>query len=92
MRVNLITQSSNTPFGAKVFPVSLTIKPACGLPGDYQYLTDSSELLFMLRERTDLPEAVIKRFSASLYSAESARLLGVDLSDDVLTEIGYFIN
>jgi hypothetical protein len=92
MRVNLITQSSNATFGAKVFPVSLTIKPACGLPGDYQYQTDSSELLYMLRQRTDLPQAVIQRFSASLYTNDNARLLGVELGEDVLTEIGYFVD
>ena len=93
MRVNLITQSAapTTP-GKGAIPLSLTIKPACGLPGDYQYLTDSAALLRMLRQQTDLPTAVIQRFEGSIYSSPSARLLGVDLSDSLLTDIGYFVD
>jgi hypothetical protein len=91
MRVNLITQSVASTPGKGAIPLSLTIKPSCGLPGDYQYLTDSAALLRLLRE-TDLPAAVIQRFEGNLYHSSSARLLGVDLSDRVLTDIGYFID
>jgi hypothetical protein len=46
MRVNLITQLSNRPeSGAGTIPISLTIRPACGLPGDYEY---SMKSLFLL--------------------------------------------
>ncbi len=93
MRVNLITHVANMPLASKgAIPLSLTIKPACGLPGDYEYQTDSSALLRMLRSETNLPAAVIQRFTASLYSAETARLLGVELSEGLLTEIGYFVD
>ena len=93
MRVNLITQSASTSTPGKgAIPLSLTIKPACGLPGDYQYLTDSAALLRMLRQQTDLPAAVIQRFEGSIYNSPSARLLGVDLSDSLLTDIGYFVD
>jgi len=94
MRVNLITQ----PLGARVsgagatIPLSLTIKPACGLPGDYQYPTDSQSLLRMLRQQTDLPSTVLKRFEIALTTTVPARLLGVELSEGVLTQIGYFID
>ena len=93
MRVNLIAQpSGQTKSGIGPVPLSLTIRPACGLPGDYQYRTDSSSLLWMLHRQTDLPAAVIDRFERNMYSSADARLLGVELSEDVLTEIGYFID
>ena len=93
MRVNLITQSSASVIPGKgAIPVSLTIRPACGLPGDYEYATTSSSLLDMLRKNTDLPASVIQRFEGNLYGSDSARLLGVELSERILTDIGYFID
>jgi hypothetical protein len=93
MRVNLITQAPQPgqQFTQSV-PLSLTIRPACGLPGDYQFSTDSAALLKMLHQQTDLPSSVIQRFEGDMRSAKSARLLGVELSDRVLTDIGYFID
>jgi hypothetical protein len=93
MRVNLITQPSNRPeAGGGTVPLSLTIRPACGLPGDYQYPTDSLALLEMLRQQTDLPADVLQRFEKNLHAPLGARLMGVELSDGVLTEIGYFVD
>jgi hypothetical protein len=93
MRVNLITQTASSfEFGAKSVPLSLTIRPSCGLPGDYQYATDSAALLRMLRKKTDLPFDTLKRFEGEIYNNPSARLLGVELSESVLTELGYFID
>jgi hypothetical protein len=93
MRVNLITQALS-PFssGPGSFQVSLTIKPACGLPGEYQYPTDSASLLRMLRQQTDLPASVLERFEGSLCTLHNAKLLGVELSEGVLTKIGYFVD
>ena len=93
MRVNLITQTASSfKFGAKSVPLSLTIRPSCGLPGDYQYATDSAALLRMLRKKTDLPFDTLKRFEGEIYNNPSARLLHVELSESVLTELGYFID
>ncbi len=78
--------------GTGTIPLSLTIRPACGLPGDYEYPTDSAALLLMLRKQTDLPGYVLQSFEQDLHSSRGARLLGVDLSDSVLTKIGYFID
>jgi hypothetical protein len=91
MRMNLITQAIN-PFesGRGSFQVSLTIRPACGLPGEYQFPTDSASLVRLLHKQTDLPESVIERFEGNLNLCRSAKLLGVELSDQVLTKIGYF--
>jgi hypothetical protein len=93
MRVNLITQAVR-PFqsGRGSFQVSLTIKPACGLPGDYQYPTDSASLMRMLHQQTDLPASVLQKFEVNLSACHSARLLGVELSEQVLTKIGYFVD
>ncbi|MGA2169965.1 MAG: hypothetical protein ABSG62_17310 [Terracidiphilus sp.] len=93
MRVNLITQLSNrSESGAGTIPISLTIRPACGLPGDYKYRTDSMALLQLLRQETDLPADVLQRFEKNLRASLGARLMGVELSDSVLTDIGYFID
>jgi hypothetical protein len=93
MRVNLITQPSDCwKSQPGTIPLSLTIRPACGLPGDYKYPTDSAALLRLLRQQTELPAHVIERFEKSVRASVSARLLGVELSDSALTEIGYFID
>ena len=73
-------------------PLSLTIRPACGLPGDYEFTTDSAALLRLLRQQTELPNSVLERFEENMYSSPNARLLGVELSERVLTDIGYFVD
>lgn len=93
MRVNLIAQ----PFGFSKssngkLPLSLTIRPACGVPGEYQFPTDSEKLMQLLRQGTDLPAYVLDRFEVKLCTPVSARLLGVEMSESVLTDIGYFID
>jgi hypothetical protein len=93
MRVNLITQPSDpSKSGSGTIPLSLTIRPACGLPGDYEYPTDSASLLRLLRQQTDLSANVLQRFENNLRALVGARLMGVELSDRVLTKIGYFID
>ena len=93
MRVNLITRpiDHSVPCPGTI-SLSLTIRPACGLPGDYECPTDSAALLLMLRKQTDLPAPVLQAFELSLRGPLGARLLGVELSDAVLTKIGYFID
>jgi hypothetical protein len=93
MRVNLITQLANrSQSGAGAIPLSLTIRPACGLPGDYEFPTDSNALLQLLRQQTDLSADELQRFEKNLRASLCARLMGVELSDRVLTDIGYFID
>ena len=93
MRVNLITHSAATSMPVRgAIPLSLTIKPACGLPGDYEYETNSAALMQLLRQQTDLPASVLQRFEVKLWDSVGARLLGVELSDRLLTDIGYFID
>ena len=91
MRMNLITRSNGGP-GLGTIALSLTIRPACGLPGDYEFPTDSASLVRMLRAQTDLPGTVIQHFEEDIRAGYNAKLLGVELNDTVLTNIGYFID
>ena len=93
MRVNLIThRTDRSESNIGTIPLSLTIRPACGLPGDYECPTDSAALLRLLRQQTDLPSYVLQSFEQSLRAQLGAKLLGVELSDSVLTKMGYFID
>ena len=91
MRVNLIPEPTNQfrPEQGTI-PLSLTIRPACGLPGDYQYPTDSAALMRLLRQQTDLPGTVLQQFENNVQPLDRAH--GCELSDSVLTRIGYFID
>jgi hypothetical protein len=93
MRVNIITEPANrTKSGKGKIPLSLTIRPASGFPGEYQFPTDRETLMQLLRRETDLPASMLERFEGKLVTKVGARLLGVELGDNVLTEIGYFID
>jgi hypothetical protein len=88
-----MTNPSNHPKSAKGnFSLSLTIRPASGFPGEYEFPTDRETLMRLLRQETDLPAPMLDRFEGKLVTKVSARLLGVELGDSVLTEIGYFID
>ena len=71
--------------------ILLTVRPACLLPGDYSYTTNTDSLLRMLRQRTDLPSTVLDRFENGIYSPKGADLLAVEISEKTLIEIGYFV-
>ncbi len=68
------------------------LRPACGVPGDYAYATDSQALLTLLKQQTDLPAPVLDRFMTELRCAPSARLWAVELDDRTLRRIGYFVD
>jgi hypothetical protein len=93
MRMNLIIRP-HTIFesGARTFPLTLTLRPSCGLPGEYELPINSVALLRLLRQQTDLPSTVIERFERTLHSPVGTRLLAVEMNDRTLTEIGYFID
>jgi hypothetical protein len=71
--------------------VSLSVRPAASLPGDYTFVTNVDSLRRMLR-RTDLPSTVLGKFETGIYSPKGANLPAVELSDKTLTQIGYFID
>jgi hypothetical protein len=93
MKVNLSTRPSSrksSPAGS--IPLTLTIRPACRIPGDYECRMDSAALIRLLRTQTDLPGYVLDAFAMKLRATHDAQLSGVDLSDSVLTDIGYFVD
>ncbi|HVT97621.1 MAG TPA: hypothetical protein VHE33_08935 [Acidobacteriaceae bacterium] len=93
MRVNLSTRPSPRPaHRAGSLPITLTIRPACGLPGDYECAIDADLLMRMLRRQTDLPGYILESFERNLRTQLDARLPGVELNETVLTDIGYFID
>jgi hypothetical protein len=49
-------------------------------------------LLRLLLQQTDLSADVLQHFEKNLRDSRGARLMGVELSDSVLTDIGYFID
>lgn len=93
MRVNLSTRPSlPSASRAGTVPLTLTIRPACRIPGDYECSITSAALLRVLRRQTDLPGYVLEGFEAKLRLPIGARLTGVELSESVLTDMGYFID
>ncbi len=93
MRMNLFVRHSETSEeSATSILLSLTIRPSCGIPGDYQFKTTSASLMRMLHKKTDLSFDALKSFEGEVYSYPCARLMGVEMSDETLTEIGYFID
>jgi hypothetical protein len=94
MRFNLVTQSSMSTNDreAAIIPLSLTLRPSRGAPGEYTYATDSFTLLRLLEAGTDLSSEILRRFMKDIFSSARARLLGVELNDDVLRVIGFFVD
>jgi hypothetical protein len=71
--------------------ISLTIRPAASLPGNYSFITNTESLRRILR-RTDLPSTVLEKFEMGIYSPKGATLPAVELSEKTLTQIGYFVD
>jgi hypothetical protein len=71
--------------------ISLTIRPAASLPGNYSFVTNVDSLRRLLR-RTDLPSTVLEKFEMGIYNPKGASLPAVELSEKTLTQIGYFID
>ena len=93
MRMNLIARhSGNSEEGAEIVALALTLRPACGLPGDYQFKTTSTSLMKMLRKGTELSLDTLAGFEGQVLSCPFARLMGIEMSEAILTEIGYFVD
>ena len=91
--MNLVARhSSNSEEGATIVALALTLRPACGLPGDYILKTTSASLMKILRKGTELSLDTLAGFEGQILSCSYARLMGVEMSEAVLTEIGYFID
>ncbi len=73
-------------------PVLVQVQPSRGMQGQHSYKTDTYALRSMLKRRTDLSGLAIDGFISQLKSASGARLSGVELNDQTLREIGYFVD
>lgn len=60
--------------------------------GEHTYTSDNYALRKLLRSQTDLPASVIERFLTQLNSGANAKLCGVELTDRVLQDVGYFVD
>ena len=91
MRMNLIARAVPSR-GSDLSEdrISLTIRPSASLPGDYSFVTNRISLRRLLR-RTDLPSTVLEKFESGVYTPKGASLPAVELSEETLTQIGYFI-
>jgi hypothetical protein len=69
-----------------------TVRPACLVPGDYSYTTNSDSLMRMLRQKTDLPSSVLEKDEMGIQCPKGVNLLAVEISERPLTEIGYFVD
>jgi hypothetical protein len=93
MRVNLIAQACDSHDAlASGASISLTVRPACGIPGDFCYDTNRMSLLHLLRKDTELHSVTLERFEIELAVTKRARLLGVEMSERTLERIGYFVD
>ena len=93
MRVNVAALASDQQIhNSFALPVTVTIRPSYGVPGEHCYMTETYALRTMLKRSTELSGIVIDGFMAQLKAGLDARLPPVDLNDRILREIGYFID
>lgn len=93
MRFNLFVKSSQLLLSERQsIPMQLTMKTAHGLQSTFEYATDSTMLLKMLREEGKMSPYALDLFLDGLRRSRNAPLYGVGLSDKALTDLGYFVD
>ena len=75
----------------RTLPLFVTIETARGLAANYQHSTTAQELLDLLDKRTDLNAAVLDRFREELRFSQQAKLSDVEMSEELLEKLGFFI-
>jgi hypothetical protein len=91
MRVNIrasLPHQQTSDFRTR--PVAVTIENSRGLKANYQHATTAAELLRLLDKRTDLDAGVLQRFQEELKFTHAAKLSDIEVSEEVLEEIGFF--
>jgi len=91
MRIILQARCSMPHCRTSNIPLFVTIKPIHNGLGSFEYQTDTNALLRLLH-KTDLASYMLDQFRTDLTTSKSGRLPSVDLKDEVLQEIGYFID
>lgn len=72
-------------------PLFITLETARGVRANYQRSTTAQELLELLDKRTDLNAAVLDRFREELRFAQTAKLRDVEMSEELLETLGFFV-
>jgi hypothetical protein len=75
----------------RTLPVAVTIENSRGIKANYQHATTAAELLHLLDKRTDLNAAVLDRFREELKFTHAAKLSDIEMSEEVLEQIGFFV-
>ena len=75
----------------RTVPLFVTLETARGLRANYQRSTTAQELLEMLDKRTDLNSADLDRFRQELRLAKDAKLTDVEMSEELLGSLGFFV-
>lgn len=92
MRMNICARlPKQTSRDIRNLPLFVTIATARGLPANFQHSTTAQELLELLDKRTDLNAAVLDRFREELRFASQAKLSNVEMSEDLLEKLGFFV-
>ena len=94
MRISLQATSLESPSFQHFnnVPLAVTIKPANNLPGSFDFQTNSTALLKLLRQKTDVSDGTLENFHDDLRFTARSRIAALTLKDEVLQEIGYFID
>jgi hypothetical protein len=92
MRVNIRARSPQQQASDfRTLPLAVTIENSRGIKANYQHATTAAELLHLLDKRTDLNAAVLDRFREELKFTHTAKLSDIEMSDEVLEAIGFFV-
>jgi hypothetical protein len=75
----------------RTLPILVTLETARGLPANCQHSTTAQELFEILDKRTDLNGAVLEQFREELRFAKQARISNVEMSEDLLEKLGFFV-
>ena len=73
-------------------PLTITIRPANNLAGTFNFQMSSNALLKLLRYKTNLSAVALRTFRWNLQLSAKSRISAVTIKDDVLQEIGYFVD
>jgi hypothetical protein len=92
MRVHLSARALPGLEPANPHPVLLTIRSAHWISSHAEHRTTAPELLGLLRRRTEVNALILERFHHELRERQNARLFNIDLKDDVLEQLGFFLD
>lgn len=93
MRVHLSARIVPEPgsSAAKADSVLLTIRAVHWQTGHSEHRTTAPELLSLLRRRTDVNALTLERFGEQLRRQQDARLFHIEMGDDLLERVGFFV-